>query len=80
MILITIQFQRFVYFSTVNIVLLSAICITEPFTWKRADGTSLSLRALASSSFLSSLLKIQTGTIRTEKTPAPKNREKAESH
>ena len=51
MILITIQFQRFVYFSTVNIVLLSAICITEPFTWKRADGTSLSLRALASSFF-----------------------------
>ena len=31
-------------------------------------------------SFLSSLLKIQTGTIHRTKTPAPKNREKAESH
>ena len=41
MILITIQFQRFAYFSTINIVLLSAICITEPFTWKRTDGTEL---------------------------------------
>ena len=34
MLLITIQHQRFVYYFTVNIVLLSAICITEPFRWK----------------------------------------------
>ena len=46
MILLTIQYQRFAYFSTVNIVLLSAICITEPFTWKKADGMPLSLHAL----------------------------------
>jgi dolichyl-diphosphooligosaccharide--protein glycosyltransferase len=51
MILLTIQYQRFAYFSTVNIVLLSAICITEPFTWKKSDGMPLSLGALASPLF-----------------------------
>jgi dolichyl-phosphooligosaccharide-protein glycotransferase len=34
MLLLTIRFQRFVYFFTVNAVLLSAICIAEPFSWK----------------------------------------------
>jgi len=33
MLLLTVKFQRFDYFSTVNIVLLSAICVTEPFRW-----------------------------------------------
>ena len=46
MILLTLQYQRFEYFSTVNIVLLSAICIAEPFTWKKEDGSPLTLRAL----------------------------------
>jgi dolichyl-diphosphooligosaccharide--protein glycosyltransferase len=47
MILITVQYQRFFYFSTVNIVLMSAICITEPFTWKKTEGNQLSLFTLA---------------------------------
>jgi oligosaccharyl transferase (archaeosortase A-associated) len=34
MLIITIQHQRFLYYFTVNIVLLSAICITEPFRWQ----------------------------------------------
>ena len=34
MVLLTVRYQRFDYFSTVNIVLLSAICITEPFRWQ----------------------------------------------
>ncbi len=34
MLLITIQHQRFLYYFTVNIVLLSALCITEPLRWK----------------------------------------------
>ena len=51
MLLITVQYLRFTYFSVVNIVLLSAICIKEPFTWKKSDGTPLSLHALASSLF-----------------------------
>jgi dolichyl-diphosphooligosaccharide--protein glycosyltransferase len=34
MILLTIRFQRFVYFFTVNVVLLAAICIAEPTGWK----------------------------------------------
>lgn len=34
MLLITIQHQRFLSYFTVNIVLLSALCITEPFRWE----------------------------------------------
>ncbi len=34
MLLVTIRFQRFVYYFTVNVVLLAAICIAEPLTWK----------------------------------------------
>ena len=33
MLLLTIQFQRFLYYFTVNIALLCALCITEPFRW-----------------------------------------------
>jgi dolichyl-phosphooligosaccharide-protein glycotransferase len=33
MLLLTIQFQRFLYYFTVNIALLCALCITEPFHW-----------------------------------------------
>ncbi|OPX65151.1 MULTISPECIES: oligosaccharyl transferase, archaeosortase A system-associated [unclassified Methanoregula] len=33
MLLLTFQFQRFLYYFTVNIALLSALCITEPFRW-----------------------------------------------
>lgn len=33
MLLLTIQFQRFQYYFAVNIALLSALCITEPFRW-----------------------------------------------
>lgn len=33
MLILTVRFQRFLYYFTVNIVLLSAICITEPFRW-----------------------------------------------
>jgi dolichyl-diphosphooligosaccharide--protein glycosyltransferase len=34
MLLITLQHQRFLYYFTVNIVLLAAICIREPFRWE----------------------------------------------
>jgi dolichyl-diphosphooligosaccharide--protein glycosyltransferase len=34
MILLTIRFQRFAYFFTVNVVLLAAICIAEPIGWR----------------------------------------------
>jgi dolichyl-phosphooligosaccharide-protein glycotransferase len=35
MLLLTIRFQRFVYYFTVNVVLLSALCIVEPISWKK---------------------------------------------
>ena len=34
MLLLTIRFQRFAYYFTVNVVLLAAICIAEPLTWR----------------------------------------------
>ena len=37
MLLVTIRFQRFAYFFTVNVVLLSAICIAEPLTWRESS-------------------------------------------
>ena len=34
MLLLTIRFQRFQYYFTVNVVVLSAICIVEPLRWR----------------------------------------------
>lgn len=34
MLLLTIRYQRFQYYLTVNVVLLAAICITEPINWR----------------------------------------------
>jgi dolichyl-diphosphooligosaccharide--protein glycosyltransferase len=35
MLLLTIRFQRFQYYFTVNVVMLSAICIAEPISWRK---------------------------------------------
>jgi len=35
MLLLTIRFQRFQYYFTVNVVILAALCITEPFSWRK---------------------------------------------
>jgi dolichyl-diphosphooligosaccharide--protein glycosyltransferase len=35
MLLLTIRFQRFQYYFTVNVVMLSAICISEPIDWRK---------------------------------------------
>jgi asparagine N-glycosylation enzyme membrane subunit Stt3 len=35
MLLLTIRFQRFQYYFTVNVVILTAICIVEPIGWKK---------------------------------------------
>jgi dolichyl-diphosphooligosaccharide--protein glycosyltransferase len=45
MLLATIQYRRFEYYSTVPIVILSAICITEPCAWVRSDLTHLATAA-----------------------------------
>ena len=37
MLLVTIRFQRFVYFFTINVVVLAAFCIAEPLTWKESS-------------------------------------------
>lgn len=34
MLLLTIRFQRFMYYFTVNVVILAAICIAEPIGWR----------------------------------------------
>lgn len=47
LLLLTVRYQRFDYYSTVNIVLLSAICIREPFCWQKA-GLRAKISSLAS--------------------------------
>ena len=68
LLILTIRYQRFDYYSTVNIVLLSAICITEPFRWQdaavRAKVSALVSRIVPASSTGSGTEAIQ------EKTPA----------
>jgi oligosaccharyl transferase (archaeosortase A-associated) len=39
--LATIQYRRFEYYATVPIVVLAAICISEPITWVRSDLSNL---------------------------------------
>jgi dolichyl-diphosphooligosaccharide--protein glycosyltransferase len=41
MLVITIQHQRFLYYFTVNIVLLAAICITESLSWENTPVNSI---------------------------------------
>jgi dolichyl-diphosphooligosaccharide--protein glycosyltransferase len=41
MLFVTVQYRRFEYYSTMNIVLLTAICITEPFRWVKEDLRSM---------------------------------------
>jgi dolichyl-diphosphooligosaccharide--protein glycosyltransferase len=35
MLLLTLRFQRFQYYFTVNVVILSAVCIAEPISWRK---------------------------------------------
>jgi oligosaccharyl transferase (archaeosortase A-associated) len=52
MLLLTIRFQRFQYYFTVNVVILSAICIAEPIDWGKESiiqyGSSIISRAYKS--------------------------------
>ncbi len=41
MLLLTIRFQRFQYYFTVNVVILSAICIAEPIGWRKDINNSV---------------------------------------
>ena len=77
MILITVQFQRFAYFSTVNIVLLSAICIAEPFGWKRTDGTAISIRSTGIRIFPHKGKSDENGENTPDKSPRSKKPDKS---
>ncbi|MEN6397095.1 MAG: hypothetical protein ABFC78_11515, partial [Methanoregula sp.] len=76
MLLITVQYQRFAYFSTVNIVLLSAICITEPFRWTKNDGTRVSFGTLASFLFPHRRSADEQEDSSTDKTSRPQKTDK----
>lgn len=65
MLLITIQHQRFLYYFTVNIVLLSAICITEPLHWEN------NRLCQYISSFFSRIEENSPAIISGKKPPAP---------
>ena len=60
MLFVTIRYRRFEYYSTINIVVLTAICITEPFRWA-GDEFNRHIRSFAS------LLHPETGTVNERK-------------
>ena len=72
MLLLTIRFQRFVYFFTVNVVILAAICIAEPFSWK--DNTIINYLNTA----ISRSLKGSISPIDPENNPSKKPLQKKE--
>ena len=70
MLIATVQYRRFEYFLTVPLVLLSAICITEPYTWVRSDLTHL-VTAAGFRASTSSMDGDTTGAARRNDTPPP---------
>jgi len=61
MLLLTIRFQRFQYYFTINVVILTAICIVEPISWKK-DALVQYSTAIASLLFKSPVSQTDTGT------------------
>jgi len=78
MLLVTIRFQRFAYFFTVNVVILSAICIAEPLTWRESSLTRY-LSAVSVRLSLSSESPMDTGSNTSKKNPATAKRDKKRS-
>jgi oligosaccharyl transferase (archaeosortase A-associated) len=74
MILLTVRFQRFVYFFTVNVVILAAICIAEPFTWND-NNIIINLKTVFSRSFKGAISPTDTENDSSKK-PVPKKEKK----
>jgi oligosaccharyl transferase (archaeosortase A-associated) len=74
MLLLTVRFQRFVYFFTVNVVILAAICIAEPFTWND-NNIIINLKTVFSRSFKGAISPTDTENDSSKK-PVPKKEKK----
>ena len=74
MILLTIRFQRFAYFFTVNIVLLAAICIAEPFGWR--ENKIMYYLTTVFSRFFQGMISPGDADGNQSKKPAPKKEKK----
>jgi len=74
MLLLTIRFQRFVYFFTVNVVLLAAICIAEPTGWK--DNKIIYHVKTVFSCFFKGTISPGDADSNQSKKPAPKKEKK----
>jgi oligosaccharyl transferase (archaeosortase A-associated) len=74
MILLTIRFQRFVYFFTVNVVLLAAICISEPIGWR--ENKIIYYLTTVFSRFFQGTISPGDADTNLSKKPAPKKEKK----
>jgi len=70
MLLITIRFQRFQYYFTVNVVILAAICIVEPIRWRK-DVLVQFCTAVTSRLFKSPVSQTGTGANTSGNDPPP---------
>ena len=75
MLLLTIRFQRFQYYFTVNVVILSAICIAEPISWKQ-DTIVQYFAAITSRLSKSTVSPINTGDNNSGNNPASAKKDK----
>jgi oligosaccharyl transferase (archaeosortase A-associated) len=78
MLLLTIRFQRFQYYFTVNVVILSAICIAEPLSWKK-DSIIRYSSPIISRFYKSPVPPINTGGDNSGNNPPTKKSKKKET-
>ncbi|MGA2912023.1 MAG: oligosaccharyl transferase, archaeosortase A system-associated [Methanoregula sp.] len=74
MLLATIRFQRFAYFFTINVVLLTAICIAEPLKWE--DSVAWYKSAVFFRLFRSQVSSIDGVSDKSKKNPAASKQDK----
>jgi dolichyl-diphosphooligosaccharide--protein glycosyltransferase len=74
MILLTIRFQRFEYFFTVNVVVLAALCIAEPIGWR--DTKIVYYLTTVFSCFFKGTVSPGDADCNQSKKPAPKKEKK----
>ena len=75
MLLLTIRFQRFQYYLTVNVVILAALCIVEPISWRK-DTIIQHAAAFTSRLSKSSITPINSGGDKSGNNPPPRKKDK----
>ena len=75
MLLLTIRFQRFQYYFTINVVLLSALCIAEPISWRK-DALVQYITSISSRLPKSPVSPINTGSDKAGNNPPTTKKDK----